>query len=247
MDAKEEFLKFVNQYNQKNEKIDLKINHTVRVEKICEELANSLKLTPEDVDLAKLCGLLHDIGRFEQIKKYDSYDDLSTLDHGNLGEIILKKNNFINRFTKKNHNTIFKAVKYHNKYHVPNTLTKRNRLFVDITRDADKLDIMYLFVKKDIYNRKESNIISKKIFQSIMNKQSASYKNVKSKADEIAVILAFVFDLKIKRSFEIIKENDYFNKMIRVQLERTENKEMIRQLKEIQEFVNSYIEEMITC
>ena len=141
-EAEEEFLKYATPYEKYGEKIELKIKHTMRVKKISKDLAESLNLSKEDVDLAEYCGLLHDIARFEQWKRYGTYDDLKSIDHGNLGYEILKKDHFINRFTKKNHNTILLAVKYHNKYRVPKTLNERNRLFANITRDADKLDIL---------------------------------------------------------------------------------------------------------
>lgn len=247
MKATEEFLKYVDQFNNKDEKILLKRKHTLRVVKLCEEIANSLKLTQEEVDLAKLCGLLHDIGRFNQIKEYDTYNDLTSLDHGDLGEVILKKNKFINNFTNKNQDTILRAVKYHNKYSVPKTINEKNRLFVNITRDADKIDILYLFINKEIYTQKEYTSISKKVYKNLMDKKQIRNKDVKTSADNIAILFAFIFDINFKKSFEIIKEKDYINKMINIQIKRTENEEFINQLKEIQVLVNNYIEEMIQC
>lgn len=35
--------------------------------------AEGLKLSEEDCKLAQVIGLLHDIGRFEQLKRYDSF------------------------------------------------------------------------------------------------------------------------------------------------------------------------------
>ena len=118
-DALKEFYKYTDSYKKYGQKIVLKINHTVRVKDLCIDIAKSLDLREEDIDLAAMCGLLHDIGRFEQWKRYETYDDLKSLDHGNLGVEILNHNKFINHFTKNNHNTILRAVKYHNKYFVP--------------------------------------------------------------------------------------------------------------------------------
>ena len=246
-EAQNEFFKYTENYKKYGPKIELKISHTVRVEKLCVDIAESLNLSDEDVELADMCGLLHDIARFEQWKRYQTYSDLASLDHGDLGVEILKKNNFINKFTKKNHETIFRAVKYHNKYRVPNTISNRNKMFVNITRDADKIDILQLFVNGGLVNHTEDAIISDKVYKAILDKKEIKRTDVKTKADDIAVRLGFVFDLNFKRSYEILKETDYINKMIDVQIKDTKNETLVKQLNELREFVNKYIGEMIKC
>ena len=101
-EAEELFMKYTSSYKKYGPKIDLKISHTVRVENLCIEIANSLNLTKEEVDLAAYCGLLHDIGRFEQWKRYGTYEDRKSIDHGNLGVDLLKENNLIKKYTPKN-------------------------------------------------------------------------------------------------------------------------------------------------
>ena len=73
--AIEEFKNYTKDYINLSDKCVLKINHTLRVVKRCEEIAESLDLSKHDIELAKLCGLLHDIGRFEQWKRYETYYD----------------------------------------------------------------------------------------------------------------------------------------------------------------------------
>ena len=247
MTAEEEFIKYTDPYKKYGEKIELKIKHTFRVQALCGDIAKSIKLTEEEVELAKLCGLLHDIARFEQWKRYKSYNDLKTIDHGDLGVEILTKNNFINRFTNKNKDTILRAVKYHNKYRVPNTLSINNRLYTNITRDADKIDILYLFVIGGLVTTTNNTKMSTKVYNSLLNKELIKKKDTKTMADEIAIRLGFVFDLNFKKSYEIIKEKNYLNDMIDIQIKETENKELIKQLEELRVFLNNYIEEMIKC
>ena len=247
MTAEEEFIKYTDPYKKYGEKIELKIKHTFRVQALCGDIAKSIKLTEEEVELAKLCGLLHDIARFEQWKRYKSYNDLKTIDHGDLGVEILTKNNFINRFTNKNKDTILRAVKYHNKYRVPNTLSINNRLYTNITRDADKIDILYLFVIGGLVTTTNNTKMSTKVYNSLLNKELIKKKDTKTMADEIAIRLGFVFDLNFKKSYEIIKEKNYLNDMIDIQIKEAENKELIKQLEELRVFLNNYIEEMIKC
>ena len=247
MNPVEEFLKYVDKYDNNDKEILLKRRHTLRVMELSEEIAKSLDLSEEDVELAKLCGLLHDIGRFTQIRDFNTYNDLVSLDHGDLGAEILKKDNYINKFTNKNQDNIIKVVKYHNKYRIPKTLSEKNRLLTKIVRDADKIDILFLFVNKETYNKIEYTSVSKEVYNDILNKRLVRNINVKTSADEIVREIANIFDISYKKSFEIIKERDYVNKIFKIQLERTKNEEFIKQLKEMQLMLNNYIEEMLEC
>ena len=247
MTAEEEFIKYTDPYQKYGIKIDLKVKHTLRVRDLCIQIAKSENLSEEDISLASLCGLLHDIGRFEQWKRYSSYNDLQTLDHGDLGVEILKHNNFINKFTDEHIDTILHAVKYHNKYKVPNTISNKDKFFTNITRDADKIDILYLFSIKDLSTNLDDSVMTKKIFNSIKNTEQIKRVDVKTRADEIAVRLGFVFDLNFKESFKILKEKNYINTMLDVQVKDTKNQELINQIEELRVLVNNYIEERIKC
>ena len=96
--AKIEFKKFVNNYDINNPKISLKIAHIERTAKIARKIAESLKLDKEDIELAELIGLLHDIGRFEQAKKYNTFVDNLSENHAKLGIDILFKKGLIRKF-----------------------------------------------------------------------------------------------------------------------------------------------------
>ena len=64
--AKEEFIKYTGKFNLQDENIDRKQQHSLRVMKISNQLAKELELNEEQIQLATLIGLLHDIGRFKQ-------------------------------------------------------------------------------------------------------------------------------------------------------------------------------------
>ena len=242
------FKNYVKKYYQYGEAIKRKEEHSFRVQELSKVIATSLNLNKKDIEVASLCGLLHDIGRFEQCKNYQSFSDLKTIDHGSLGKKILKDNNFINDFTKTNHNIILKSVKYHNKYKVPNNLSDRNKLFINITRDADKIDILNIFASKILEINYDNNIeINKKVFNLLLNKQLVDRHYIKSKTDNIGEVIGMVFDLKYKKSYQLLKENNYINIIIDDLLKDLTNNKLINQLKEIKVLVNDYIEEMITC
>ena len=80
------FNEYVKQFDFNNKKIRYKFHHSYRVMEIAKEIASFLKLNEEDTYIATLAALLHDIGRFNQIKKYDTYRDQVSTDHGDEGE-----------------------------------------------------------------------------------------------------------------------------------------------------------------
>ena len=52
--ARQAFAEYTSHYNAADPKVKLKIDHTYRVAALCERIANSLSLPPQDVDLAWL-------------------------------------------------------------------------------------------------------------------------------------------------------------------------------------------------
>ncbi|MFQ7536605.1 MAG: HD domain-containing protein [Clostridium sp.] len=66
--ARQQFQNYVGAYDIRDERIALKIVHSYKVAEIAKELAVHQSCSQEDVELAELIGLLHDIGRFEQLQ-----------------------------------------------------------------------------------------------------------------------------------------------------------------------------------
>ena len=88
--AKEVFASYVRNYNPDNGMVRLKIVHTYKVVEIAKEIAEQLHLDEEDAELTELIALLHDIGRFEQIRRYGDFRDHLTIDHAKLGADLLE-------------------------------------------------------------------------------------------------------------------------------------------------------------
>lgn len=246
--AKEEFLKYVDTFDKNNERAQLKRTHSLRVMNISREIAQSLELTKEEIDIATLIGLLHDIARFEQITKYGTFKDSESFDHGDYGEKILKKD--LRKYIKETNydQIIMSAVKNHNKYKIEKDLDNKTLMFCKIIRDADKLDIFFeaadFFWKEEKQNI-EKSLISKTIQEQFMNQiQVKKTKNLKIQGvNKIIVIIAFIYDINYKKSFEILKENEYINKMIdkfNFKIEKTKNG-----IEEIRKIANNYIDEKI--
>lgn len=239
--SKDEFMKYTNNYDIENENIDRKIYHSLRVMEISKKIATNMGLENEKIELATLIGLLHDIGRFEQFKIYQTYSDSESIDHGDLGADILKQNNFIRNFIKeaKYDGIILKSVQNHNKYKIADDLNKEEKLFCKIVRDADKIDILYEAIEIFWKNGREeiqNDLISDKVYNEFLSKKPIKKdKNMKKNGiDKLVLMLAFVFDINFHESLEILKKEDYLNKILNnFDFKRQDTKEKIENIRNV--------------
>lgn len=248
--CKDEFLKYTEKYNLSNEKLKRKQLHSLRVMKKSRIIAQSLKLSEEEIQIATLIGLLHDIGRFEQYTKYNTFSDHNSIDHAELGIRILQENNYIKNYIEDENwiNIILIAIKNHNKYKIEKGLNKKKELFCKIVRDADKADIMYEGAnvfwnteseKSDLENAKvkqeEIDAIKK---HTLMDRRKMKRE---SELDGMLIMLCFIFDINYPKTFEIIdKENIIQSIFSRFNFKNEETKE---KMEEIKRELNKYIKE----
>lgn len=240
--AKHEFIRYTENYNLQNEHIKGKQEHSLRVMEISKQIAKGLKLSQQEIDIATLIGLLHDIARFDQYTKYNTFKDLKSVDHGDLGAEILKQE--LRKYIETNNydDIIIKAVKNHNKFKIEEGLTQEELLQAQIIRDADKIDIFYESVEM-FWKGKEQEVENSKISEEVIA-QIKSHSQTMRKAEESPIdntmrVIAFIFDINFKQSFQIIKEEDYINKI----LDRYDfiDEYTKQKVEEIRKIVNEYI------
>ena len=85
------FADYVKNYDVTDEKIKLKIDHTYRVCSLCQQIAAQSGFDENEIEIAWLTGLLHDVGRFEQLRRYGTFVDAKSIDHAEFGADILFK------------------------------------------------------------------------------------------------------------------------------------------------------------
>lgn len=246
--AKKEFQKYVEQFDQMDSKIKLKIDHSYRVMEMSKKIAEKIGA---NVELAELIGLLHDIGRFEQLRQYQTYNDKLSFDHGDAGAEILAKDNFISKFCDepKYYDLIITAVKNHNKYGIDEKVTDAETLEqCKIARDADKIDIMNLMRNEYTHTGETKNdLLTQKIADDVyiaaLACKQCGRDNVVSHVDEWINMLAFTFDINFPASLQIIKEGKYIDDLTNI---ITKNKTEHARIEKVRETVNKYIDRKIT-
>ena len=242
--ARQALKNYIEKYDFSNPRIKLKATHIYRVADVAKQIATELNLSKEQKDVAELIGLLHDIGRFEQLRIYDTFKDSESINHAELGVKVLKENNFIKEFCndEKYYDIIYTAILNHNKYKIEDGLDEETLLQSKIIRDADKIDILNLLVFETfetLYKKKEiiDEPITEKNLNAILKGNQIERKDQKNNMDDWASNIGYVYDINFKPSFRILKERDYINKII----DRTKTPEM----EKIRSYVNKYIDEKI--
>lgn len=242
------FAEYVRNYDPSDEKIKLKIDHTYRVAGLCQRIAESLGLSEPDVDIAWLLGMLHDIGRFEQIRRFGTFNDVQSVDHAEFGADLLFKEGLIRKFAEgyyeecelaepenqedeqiiknnEHHNKdtglLEMAIRQHNKYRVKEDLTERQRMFCDILRDADKVDIFKvnadipMEIIYDVTTEELKNgIITKEVLESFYKKETVLKSVRRSAVDHIVGHISLLFELVYKESYRQAREQGYVYKLL---------------------------------
>lgn len=249
--VKNVFKKYTDNYDTSDEKIKLKVDHTYRVAALSERIARSLGLGDDDTNLAWLIGMLHDIGRFEQLKNYGTFSDAESVDHAHYGVELLFEDGFIEKFVGENAAKDLKGTKdlketavkseseeketkeiseldilrtaiwNHSAYRVEEGLTDRVKMFCNIIRDADKIDILKvnydvtLEVIYDVTTEELKNSgVTDEVMKAFMEHHAVLRSLKKTPIDNLVGHAALVFELVYNESFKIVKEQGYIEKML---------------------------------
>ena len=205
--AKKAFNEYVKNYNIEDSKVQLKIKHTYKVVENSERIAKRLKLSEEEQRLAQLIALLHDIGRFEQLRKYNTFVDKMSVNHAIQGVEVLFEENNIRKFieTDKYDQIIKTAILNHNKPDIENGLDEKTKLQAEIIRDSDKLDIFRVILEvkpEDSMTIKTEDIeneqVTDEIYNQFMNKEKIDYSKIKTNMDIMFSWFAYSYDLNFK-------------------------------------------------
>ncbi|MGN1012578.1 MAG: HD domain-containing protein [Clostridia bacterium] len=249
--SKKEFMNYVKQYGDVNSgRISLKVRHILRVVENSKFIAKELKLDDNKVALAELIGLFHDIGRFEQVRIYDTFSDKDTgLDHAAYSLKVLYEDNLISKFidTDQYDDIIKKAVFNHNKAEIDKSVKGEALLFSKMIRDADKLDIYKAInqeAMKDIFWYKEFDNIymSDKLLEKFKKNELIDYKDIKNNADQIYAFFGYIFDFNFPSSYKIIKESKYLEKFYDRIKDTFKSEDIISKTKELLEICNKYMD-----
>jgi len=200
---------------------DLKATHTGHV---CEEillLGREIRLSDEDLRLAEAVALFHDIGRFEQYRRYGTFHDLVSVDHADLGVSVIMENTLFECLDEETRDLALRVIAHHNKLAVPDDEDETCLFFTKLLRDADKLDIWR--VVTDYYREKEKGGencaieldlpdlpgITGKVYRDLLAGRNIRFVHLKTLNDFKLVQLGWAFDVNFAPTFRLLDERGY--------------------------------------
>lgn len=228
---------FAHEEDQRN--IDLKTAHTYRVKNAILDIGNTLERTRDEKQLAETMALFHDVGRFQQYRDYGTFKDAVSVNHATLGVAVLKEFGVLDIIREDERYLILQAVQHHNVPVLPDELTGNVRFFTRLLRDADKVDILkvvteYYEKKHEVQNKtveldlKDKDAISDRIFEDFMNGTIIRADDMIYLNDFKLLQLAWIHDINFRRSFELIANGKYLDKIIET-LPAGEKKEKVNE------------------
>ena len=253
--SKKQFKKYLDKYKDQDKLgFELKVIHTYKVIENAREIARKLGLTEEDEKLAELIALLHDIGRFEELNLFNQFES-GSFNHADYGVKVLFEDKLIRDFVEDDSydEIIRKAIYNHNKYKIESGLDDRELLHANLIRDADKLDNFRLKKEEKIEaifpgivtspTEMEESKLSDKVYEAVLSRRCVDIHDRKEPLDYWICVLAFIFDIYFKETFELIKDKDYVNIIIdRFNYKNAETREKMKRIKEV---ANDYVDSKI--
>lgn len=246
--VKREFTKYVSEYDTSDPRIDLKIKHTNKVADISELIATTVsRVDIGYVDLCWLIGMLHDIGRFEQLAKYGTFLDVESVDHAEFGADLLFKNNLINRFwtepvsgmtQREELHIIDLSIRQHNKLAIPGDLLDTERFFCNIIRDADKIDI-FRVVQEVPYGVRMTQVSDanvktparREIMECVRNHTCVPRMSDRTSFEAHIAGCCMAFELVYPESWRIVRHQGYLKQMLSLEPEGEEQKKQMNILR----------------
>jgi putative nucleotidyltransferase with HDIG domain len=221
-------------YTQQN--IQVKIGHTANVCRNILAICDSLGLEEEKHLTAEVIGLFHDIGRFEQIKKYRTFNDAKSENHAELGVRVLENEKFLFELSPEENEIITKAVLFHNTREIPLYEKEEIIFFSKLVRDADKMDILGILTG---YYHSEAcgsnpafdldlpeNIeFTQTVIDDIFQDRCVDVNHAVTTTDFKLLQTSWVFDINFDYTFNYIREHGYVEKLMQLLPDRIEIRE----------------------
>ncbi len=126
-------------------------------------------------------------------------------------------------------------------------MDQRKKTFLQILRDADKVDILRVNVEtplEEVYNvstkKLKSDQVTPKILENLFEKTATNRKYKETSVDNIVGHISFIFEIVYPESMRILKEQGYLYKLMAFE---SDNPVTNSQFDQIRKFVNEYLEE----
>ena len=198
--------------------------HTLRVCENILKLGQSINLSQNDLKIAEIVALFHDIGRFKQYLTYATFNDKKSVNHAKLGVQQLSLHKILNTLSLDEKRFIVTPIAWHNAYKLPDIKNEKMLLFIKLLRDADKLDIWKVVLDHYAKDEKLETITvlldlpdngheySEKIIKALYAGQLAQIRHLTCLTDLKLLQISWVYDLNFPESFRLVHQFGFIEK-----------------------------------
>jgi len=119
----------------------LKLEHTHCVVADAKRIMAGEAWREDRCVMGEACALLHDTGRYSQLKEFGTFQDAKSIDHAQRAVEVIEAEGWLKELPEADRKTILMAVGLHNKREIPPSVDAEVAAYAHLVRDADKLDI----------------------------------------------------------------------------------------------------------
>ena len=197
----------------------LKRVHTGFVVKNAEAIADGEGFTAEEREVSLAAALLHDTGRYEQLKRYNTFRDSDSVDHAVFSHDIVVEKGWLGGVEHRQ--AILDAVLFHNRRELPEGLDPLTLAAAQTVRDADKLDIFRVLEDqvaktdwrhdcKAFWNLPTTARPNPDVLAAIRERRPVAYQDIKSLADFVLIQVGWMIsDLAYATSRRLCAERGH--------------------------------------
>ena len=182
--------------------MELKRIHTAHVVANARLIAKGEGFDAETACACDAAALLHDTGRYEQLKRYNTFRDADSIDHAVFSHDIVKEKGWLDGNPQRE--AILTAVLVHNRRDVPDGLDPLTEAAVHTVRDADKLDIFRVLENQiattdwrhnctAFWNLPTTVRPNPDVVAAIRVRRPVDYQNIKSLADFVLIQVGWMY------------------------------------------------------
>lgn len=181
--------------------LELKLNHTLRVVANAGLIEAGGNFDEDERRAAIDAALLHDTGRYEQLTRFNSFNDATTIDHAVLSHDLVRDFGWLEG--RADRQAILDAILFHNRKELPEGLDRVTTAAAKTVRDADKLDIFRVLEElvattdwrtdsRAFWSLPIDKAPNPKVIETIRRGEAVDYSDIQSLADFVLIQVGWI-------------------------------------------------------
>ncbi len=202
----------------------LKREHSLFVLENATAILQGLRAEGDIRDLTLLAALFHDVGRFPQYERFQTFKDSQSINHGLLGSRVLGNSGLLEGAGAQARRLIRGAVCLHNRMFLPKRIDAPLRFMARVLRDADKIDIIRVMLEHFglpegnpvvvLHVRPHPTAYTTAVYDKVWQAARGDYRELRWVNDFKLMLCGWVHDLNFAPSRRLLVERGLFDRLL---------------------------------